>query len=96
MILNRAKDYYKNDKDQKSKLNRHWNKYQKLSKEEQNKKREYGREEKKQRKETKINRISKLLPWDKKINKIKIFDLFSFHYIKHGTRSCVFRRKWHY
>ena len=40
------------------------------------------------KKERKIKRISKKLPRDQKI-KIK-----NFHCMKHGTRSCVFRRKW--
>ena len=40
------------------------------------------------KKERKIKRISKKLPRDQKI-KVKNFDC-----MKHGTRSCVFRRKW--
>ena len=54
VILNRAKDYYENDKERLRGQARH--KYRSLSEEEKNKKREYGRniyhnmsEEKKQR-----------------------------------------------
>ena len=54
MILNRAKDYYENDKERLREQAR--DKYRNLSKEEKNKKREYGKnryhnmpEEKKQR-----------------------------------------------
>ena len=54
MILNRAKDYYENDKERLREQAR--NKYRNLSKEEKNKKGEYGKnrcrnmsEEKKQR-----------------------------------------------
>ena len=54
MILNRAKDYYKNDKESLREQAR--DKYRNLSEEEKNKKREYGKtryhnmsEEKKQR-----------------------------------------------
>ena len=53
VILNRAKDYYQNDKDSLSKQAR--DKYRNLSKEDKNKKREYGR------KETTTKRISKKL-----------------------------------
>ena len=28
--------------------------------------------------------------------KLKIFFFFSFHCIKHGTRNCVFWRKWYH
>ena len=55
MILNRAKDYYQNDKDSLSKQAR--DKYRNLSKEDKNKKREY------ERKETTTKRISKKLSW---------------------------------
>ena len=41
MILNRAKDYYKNDKERLRQRTR--DKYRNFSKEEKNKKREYGR-----------------------------------------------------
>ena len=41
MILNRAKDYYKNDKEKLRRQAR--DKYRNLSEEEQNKKREYGK-----------------------------------------------------
>ena len=54
MILNRAKDYYENDKERLRE--QAWYKYRNLPEEEQSKKREYGRrgyhnmsEEKKQR-----------------------------------------------
>ena len=63
MILNRAKDYYENDKERLREQATY--KYRNLSEEEKNKKREYGRnryhsmsEEK-----TKTKRISKKLLW---------------------------------
>ena len=69
MILNRAKDYYENDKERLREHAR--DKYRNLSEEEKNKKREYGKnryhnmsEEKK--KKTKI--ISKKLLRDKKVS----------------------------
>ena len=54
-------------------------------------------EEKKRNKEKKqkLTEYQKNYRETKKI-KINIFYLFSFHYIKHGTRICVFWRKWHY
>ena len=68
MILNRAKDYYENDKERLREQAR--DKYRNLSEEEKNKKREYGKnryrnmpEEKKQTK-----RISKNLSWGSKVS----------------------------
>ena len=68
MILNKAKDYYKNDKKRLREQAR--DKYRNLSEEEKNKKREYGKnryrnmpEEKKQTK-----RISKNLSWGSKVS----------------------------
>ena len=64
VILNRAKNYYENDKERLKELAR--DKYRNLSEEEKNKKGEY---EKKQipkyvwRRETKTKRISKKLSW---------------------------------
>ena len=67
VILDRAEDYYENDKERLRKQAR--DKYRNLSEEEKNKKREYGKnrylnmpEEKK-----KTKRISKKLSWSKKI-----------------------------
>ena len=67
-ILNRAKDYYDNDKKRLREQAR--DKYRNLSEEEKNKKREYGKnrylnmsEEKK-----KTKRISKKLSWGKKVS----------------------------
>ena len=94
VILNRAKDYYENDKKRLREQAR--DKYRNLSEEDKNKKREYGRnrfrnmsEEKKQRlKEYQKNyRVAKKL-------RQRIFGFFSFHCIKDETRSNVFRRKW--
>ena len=91
------KDYYKNDKERlKSKQEINTEIYLKKKK---NKKRAYGRnnisEEKKQfykKKEYQKNikkTTARLKNWN------KTFWLI-FHCIKHGTRSCVFRRKWHH
>ena len=62
MILNRAKDYYKNDKERLREQAR--DKYINLSEEEKNKKREYGknRYHMSEEKKTKTKRISKKLP----------------------------------
>ena len=76
MILNRAKDYYENDKERLREQAR--DKYRNLSEEKKNKKREYGKMEKHisqyaWRKETKIKRISTKLSRGKKcliMNKI--------------------------
>ena len=64
VILNRAKDYYENDKERLREQTR--DKYRNLSEEEKNKKREYGKnryynmfEEKK----AKVKRITKKLSW---------------------------------
>ena len=68
VILNRAKDYYENDKERLREQAR--DKYRNLSEEEKNKKRECGKnrylnmsEEKKK----KTKRISKKLSWSKKL-----------------------------
>ena len=69
MILNRAKDYYENDKERLREQAR--DKYRNLSEDEKNKKREYGKnrylnmsEEKKKR----LKRISKKLSRSKKVS----------------------------
>ena len=75
MILNRAKDYYENDKERLRKQAR--DKYRSLSEEEKNKKREYGKnryhnmpDEKKQRlKEYKKNTV-RLISLNVIVNKI--------------------------
>ena len=74
VILNRAKDYYENDKERLREQAR--DKYRNLSEEEKNKKREYGKnryhnmsEEKKQR----LKRISKKLLRGKKSLNISSF-----------------------
>ena len=62
VILNRAKDYYENDKERLRVQTRH--KYRNLSEEEKKKKREYGRKQISQyvrRKKTKTKEISKKL-----------------------------------
>ena len=62
VILNWAKDYYKNDKERLNKQAR--DKYRNLSEEEKTKKREYGKNRyhnMPEKKETKIKRISKKL-----------------------------------
>ena len=62
VILNRAKDYYKNDKENLSDNAR--DKYRNLSEEEKNRKREHGRNRyhsMSEKKETKTKRISKKL-----------------------------------
>ena len=61
MILNRAKDYYENDKERLREQAR--DKYRNLSEEEKNKKREYGknRYHKMPEKKTKAKRISEKL-----------------------------------
>ena len=62
VILNWAKDYYKNDKERLNKQTR--DKYRNLSEEEKTKKREYGKNRyhnMPEKKETKIKRISKKL-----------------------------------
>ena len=78
MILNRAKDYYENDK--KRLREQAKDKYRILSEEDKNKKREYGRsryhsmsEEKKQ----KLKEYKKIKPWDQKL-KIKKLTFFLF------------------
>ena len=88
VILNKAKDYYENDKKRlKGK--------QEINTEIYLKQKKIKRENMEEtdiiiclKKERKIKRISKKLPRDQKI-KVKNFDC-----MKHGTRSCVFRRKW--
>ena len=68
VILNRANDYYENDKKKIKRASK--NKYRNLSEEEKNKKREYGKKQISQyvsRKETTIKRISKKLSCGKKI-----------------------------
>ena len=88
VILNRTKDYYENDKEILREQAR--DKYKNLSKEEKNKKREYGRNRY-------HNMSKKILKNYREIkNIIKEFDFFSFHCVKHGTRSTVFQIKWHY
>ena len=62
VILNWAKDYYKNDEERLNKQAR--DKYRNLSEEEKTKKREYGKNRyhnMPEKKETKIKRISKKL-----------------------------------
>ena len=93
VILNRAKDYYENDKTRLREQAR--GKYRNLSEEEKNNKREYGRnryrnmsEEMKQR----LKEYQKNYRETKKLKEKKTF--FSFCRIKHGTRSSVLRRKW--
>ena len=63
MILNRAKDYYENDKERLREQAR--DKYRNLSEEEKNKKREYGksRYHNMSEEKTKTKRISKKLSW---------------------------------
>ena len=63
VILNRANDYYENDKKKIKRASK--NKYRNLSEEEKNKKREYGKKQISYyvwRKETRTKRISKKLP----------------------------------
>ena len=62
MILNKAKDYYENDKERLRKQPR--NNYRNLSEEEKNKKREYG----KNRYHNMSKRISKELLQEKKVS----------------------------
>ena len=85
VILNRTKDYYENDKEILREQAR--DKYKNLSKEEKNEKREYGRNRyhNMSKKYWKITVRSKII--------IKEFDFFSFHCVKHGTRSTVFQIK---
>ena len=59
VILNRAKDYYKNDKNRLKEQER--NKYRELSEEDKNIRRGFGRNRYLVRKETKIKKISKKL-----------------------------------
>ena len=69
VILNRAKDYYENDKERLRGQTR--GKYRNLSEDEKNKKREYGKKQISQyawRKETKIKRISKKLSRSKNVS----------------------------
>ena len=75
MILNRAKDYYENDKEKLRDQARY--KYKNLSKEEKNKKREYGKnryhnmsEEKKQKLEEYQKMIMKLKSLNLIINNV--------------------------
>ena len=95
MILNRVRDYYGNDKKRLREKARV--KYRNLSEEDKNKKREYGRNRYHNMSEKKKQRLKniKKLPRDQKI-KIKNLTFFTFHCIKHGTRSIVFWRKWHH
>ena len=82
VILNRAKDYYENDKE------RLRDKYRNLSEEGKNVKREYGRNryhDMSKKQQQKLKELS----CNQKI-KIKKFGFFSFHSIKNGTRSFVF------
>ena len=67
MILNKAKDYFENDKESLREQAR--DKYRNLSKEEKNKKREYGKNRylNMTEEEKKTKRISKKLSWNKKI-----------------------------
>ena len=64
MILNRAKDYYENDKERLKEQAR--DKCRNLFEGDKNKKTEYGRN--KEAKETKTKRIFKKLPWGKKVS----------------------------
>ena len=94
MILNRVKDYYENDKERLRKQAR--DKYRSLSQEER--KREYGRNRYKsmsKEKKQELNEYDKNYREAKKL-KQKILTFFSFHYIKRGTRSNLFRRKLHH
>ena len=81
-ILNRAKEYYENNKERLRE--KAWNNYRELSEEEEHIKGEYGRiryqnmsEENKQR----LKEYQKKLLWSKKI-KINFFDFFSCIYRK--------------
>ena len=68
MILNKAKDYYKNNKKRIRKQAR--DKYINLSEEQKNKKREYGKNRyhiMSEEKKTKTKRISKKLLQDRKV-----------------------------
>ena len=94
VILKRAKDYYEHDKKRLKEQAR--DKYRNLS----DKKIKIKRENMEEidtviylRGETKTKRIPKKLPRVQKI-KIKKFYFFSFHFIKHGTKSYLSRRKW--
>ena len=96
VILNRVEGYYENNK--KRLREQATDNYRNLSEEDKNKKREYGRnryhnisEEKKHRLKKNIKQITVILK-----NKDKKFAFFSFHCIKHGTGSSVFRRKWYH
>ena len=69
IILNRAKDYYENDKERLRAQAR--DKYKNLSKEEKNKKREYGKNRyhiMSEEKKTKTKRISKKVSRDKNVS----------------------------
>ena len=57
LVLNRAKDYYENDKERLREYAR--DKYRNLSEEEKSKKREYGKDRYVWRKKTKTKRMSK-------------------------------------
>ena len=94
MILNRAKDYYENDKKRLKKQAR--DKYRNLSEEEKNKKREYGRNKYHNMSKEKKQKLKEYQKIYRKTKKKKKIDIFSFLCIKNGTRSFLFRRKWHH
>ena len=66
MILNRAKDYYENDKERLREQAR--DKYRNLSEEEKNKKRKYGKNRYLNMSEEKTKRILKTLSRGKKVS----------------------------
>ena len=72
VILNRARDYYENNKERLREQAR--NKYRNLSEEEKNKKREYGKNryhnmpQEKGKTKRIPKKLSKKLSWDKKVS----------------------------
>ena len=107
--MNNATDHKKKRSDTKESKRLLWkwlrkirnqarHKFRSLSEDKKNEKREYGRNrynnmskgQKQEQKEYQKNyREAKKLKW-------KMLTFFPFHCIKHGTRSSLFRRKWHH
>ena len=86
IMLNRAKDYYKNDKERLRKQAR--NKYRNLSEEDKEKKREYGKIDIEicLKKEARIERISKT-----KISKSKSLKIMIYNYLNIAYASAYLR-----
>ena len=85
VILNRARDYYENNKERLREQAR--NKYRNLSEEEKNKKREYTKNRynnMSEEKKTKIKRISKIIVRQKSLNIINKI-VFCYDLIKYAT-----------